>query len=192
MLQVLELVLDKSVDDLLIYSKTKAEHLQLIRTVLAPLPRHNLCAKLSKCSFMQDETEFLGHTITKEGIKTLDRLTRAIRDWPTTKSTLDVQQFLVSTVLVPFCRNCPPSFLPPSSLLANNTPFTWTDTQQAAFLHLQRAICSAPILCIFDPSLATIIDTDASGFALGGVLLQTDQEGKDHLVAFHFEKATIS
>ncbi|GJJ71803.1 hypothetical protein EMPS_04160 [Entomortierella parvispora] len=98
MLRVLDPVLDKWVvmylDDLLIYSKTKKEHLQHLRSVLALLRKNGLYAKLSKCSFMQDETEFLGHTITKDGIKTSAGLSKAISDWPTPKSTKDVQQFL--------------------------------------------------------------------------------------------------
>jgi len=122
MLRVLDPVLDKWVvvylDDLLIYSKTKREHLQHLRSVLALFRKNGLYPKLSKCSFMQDETEFLGHTITKDGIKTSDGLTKATREWPTPKSTKEIQQFLglaqfYPTVRIPFCRHCPPSFLPP-------------------------------------------------------------------------------
>jgi len=95
---VLDLVSDNCIvvyiDDLLIYSKPKAERLQHLRSVLALLRKNGLCAKLSKCSFMQAETEFLGHTITMEGIKTLAEFTKTVRDWHTPKSTKDVQQFL--------------------------------------------------------------------------------------------------
>ncbi|GJJ76346.1 hypothetical protein EMPS_08705 [Entomortierella parvispora] len=161
MLRVLDPVLDKWVvvylDDLLIYSKTKKEHLQHLRSVLALLRKNGLYAKLSKCSFMQDETEFLGHTITKDGIKTSAGLSKAISDWPTPKSTKDVQQFLG---LAQFYQQYVSGFagiaLPLSSLLANNTPFKWTDEQQSAFLQLKRAICSAPVLRIFDPDLSPL------------------------------------
>jgi len=67
MLRVLDPVLDKWVvvylEDLLINSNTKAEHLQHLRRVLALLRKHGLYAKLDKCFFMQDETEFLGRTL---------------------------------------------------------------------------------------------------------------------------------
>ncbi|GJJ67909.1 hypothetical protein EMPS_00255 [Entomortierella parvispora] len=193
MLRVLDPVLDKWVvvylDDLLIYSKTKKEHLQHLRSVLALLRKNGLYAKLSKCSFMQDETEFLGHTITKDGIKTSAGLSKAISDWPTPKSTKDVQQFLG---LAQFYQQYVSGFagiaLPLSSLLANNTPFKWTDEQQSAFLQLKRAICSAPVLRIFDPDLLTFVETDASGFAIGAVLLQTDREGNTHPIAFTSRK----
>jgi len=116
MLRVLDPVLDKWVvvylDDLLIYSKTKREHLQHLRSVLALLRKNGLYAKLSKCSFMQDETEFLGHTITKDGSKTSDGLTKAIREWPTPKSTKEVQQFLG---LAQFYQPILQTLFPPSS-----------------------------------------------------------------------------
>lgn len=193
MIRVLDPVLDKWVvvylDDLLIYSKTKAEHLQHLQSVLTLLRKNGLYAKLSKCSFMQDETEFLGHTITKDGIKTSAGLTKAIRDWPTPKSTKDVQQFLG---LAQFYQHYVSHFaqiaFPLSSLLANNTPFSWTDEEQSAFLQLKRAICSAPVLRIFDPDLVTIVDTDASGFAIGAVLLQVDRHGNAHPIAFTSRK----
>ena len=193
MLRVLDPALDKWVvvylDDLLIYSKTKVEHLKHLRSVLVLLRKNGLYAKLSKCSFMQEETEFLGHTITKEGLKTSDGLTKAIRNWPTPKNTKDVQQFLG---LAQFYQQYVSGFakiaLPLSSLLANNTPFTWTDEQHAAFLHLKVAICSSPVLSIFDPDLTTIVETDASGYAVGAVLLQVGRQGKPHPVAFTSRK----
>ena len=197
MLRVLDPVLDKWVvvylDDLLIYSKTKSEHLQHLRSVLALLRKNGLYAKLSKCSFMQDETEFLGHTITKDGIKTSAGLSKAIQDWPTPKSTKDVQQFLG---LAQFYQQYVSGFagiaLPLSSLLANNTPFTWTDEQQSAFLQLKQAICSAPVLRIFDPDLVTFVDTDASGFAIGAVLLQNGPARECSSHCIHFQEVAIS
>jgi len=82
---VLDLVSDNCIvvyiDDLLIYSKPKAERLQHLRSVLALLRKNGLCAKLSKCSFMQAETEFLGHTITMEGIKTLAEFTKTVQQF---------------------------------------------------------------------------------------------------------------
>ena len=95
MLKVLDPVLDKWVvvylDDILIYSKTKAEHLRHIRNVLSLLRQHGLFVKLSKCSFMQEQTEFLGHVVSKDGIHTNAGLVRAIREWPRPRKQKDVQ-----------------------------------------------------------------------------------------------------
>ena len=60
-------------DDVLIFSKTKEEHEQHLRTVLQTLRDKQLCAKLSKCEFFKTEIGFLGHVINQHGIKMLLR-----------------------------------------------------------------------------------------------------------------------
>ena len=46
-------------DDILIYSKTKEEHLNHLNIVLDILEKHSLFAKLSKCDFMKNNIEYL-------------------------------------------------------------------------------------------------------------------------------------
>ena len=53
-------------DDVLIFSKTKEEHEQHLRTVLQTLKDKQLYAKLSKCEFFKKEIGFLGHVICSE------------------------------------------------------------------------------------------------------------------------------
>ena len=49
------------VDDILVFSKTKAEHESHLKSVLEILRSHQLKAKFSKCHFWKDEVRFLGH-----------------------------------------------------------------------------------------------------------------------------------
>ncbi|WVZ89072.1 hypothetical protein U9M48_035528 [Paspalum notatum var. saurae] len=56
------------IDDILIYSKTEAEHEEHLRLVLQRLREHKLYAKFSKCEFWIDEVRFLGHVVSKGGI----------------------------------------------------------------------------------------------------------------------------
>jgi hypothetical protein len=175
MLKVLDPVLDKWVvvylDDILIYSKTKTEHLQHIRSVLALLRKNGLFAKLSKCSFMQEQTEFLGHVITKDGLHTSTGLLRAIREWPRPEKQRDVQQFIgLAQFYSQYIKNFADIALPLTSLLGEGRPFFWDSTTESAFLALKEAISTVPVLYIFDPDLLTTIETDASGFAIGAVL----------------------
>ena len=84
MFNVLDPVLDKCVvvylDDILIYSKTKKEHLQHLQECCPILRQNGLYAKLSKCTFLQEETEFLGHVISEGGVHTNAGLVKAIRN----------------------------------------------------------------------------------------------------------------
>ena len=193
MFKVLDPVLDKWVvvylDDILIYSKTKAEHLAHIRSVLTLLRKNGLYAKLSKCSFMQEETEFLGHVISKDGIHTNAGLVKAIREWPRPSKQKDVQQFVgLAQFYQQYINNFAHIALPLTALLGEGVEFSWDDDKERAFTALKDAISKAPVLRIFDPDLATTVETDASGFALGAVLFQTDEHGESRPVAFTSRK----
>ena len=56
------------IDDILVYSKTKEDHMKHLRTVLKTLANHKLYAKLKKCDFWMEKVQFLGHVILAEGI----------------------------------------------------------------------------------------------------------------------------
>jgi len=57
------------IDDILIYSNDREEHADYLRMALQTLREHWLYGKLEKCEFWLEEVVFLGHVVTKEGIK---------------------------------------------------------------------------------------------------------------------------
>ena len=56
-------------DDILIYSKTWAEHLHHLDLVMQLFSDHHLHAKKSKCVFGQKKVEYLGHIISAQGVR---------------------------------------------------------------------------------------------------------------------------
>ena len=71
-------------DDILIYSSSLDQHVTHLRSVLSVLQQHQLFAKLSKCSFAQEEIEYLGHIISKQGVGTDPSKITIIQNWPQT------------------------------------------------------------------------------------------------------------
>jgi len=57
-------------DDILIYSKTLSDHVQHLEQVFKILEQHQFFVKLSKCEFAKQELEYLGHTISAQGVST--------------------------------------------------------------------------------------------------------------------------
>ena len=55
-------------DDILVFSKNKEEHVEHLRLVLETLREHQLYAMYSKCEFWLPEVTYLGHVISKDGI----------------------------------------------------------------------------------------------------------------------------
>jgi len=68
--------------DILIYSKNLTEHLQQLRQVLVIHRLNSLFSKRSKCYFVVDSVEYLGHIISGKGVSTDPNKTTAIVNWP--------------------------------------------------------------------------------------------------------------
>ncbi|XP_044717381.1 transposon Tf2-3 polyprotein [Hirsutella rhossiliensis] len=73
---------------------------------------------------------------------------------------------------------------PLDALLKKGTTFRWGRTESEAFQELKRRFCESPVLKQWDPSLPTFLETDCSGYALGGVLAQEGPDGRRHACAF--------
>jgi hypothetical protein len=78
-------------DDILIYSKTWADHL---RAVLSLLRQHQLFIKRTKCAFGVTSVSYLGHVISEAGVAMDPAKVRAIHDWPPPRSARAVRGFL--------------------------------------------------------------------------------------------------
>ena len=58
-------------DDKLVFSENKHDHKKHLRQVLKIFKNNQICAKRSKCSFLDSSVKFLGHVIS-EGTLTVD------------------------------------------------------------------------------------------------------------------------
>jgi hypothetical protein len=180
--QVLRPFLDKFVvvylDDILIYSKTKEEHAQHVAAVLQTLEQHQLYAKASKCQFGMTELDFLGHTISADGIKVDAKKVQAITQWPTPTDVHQLKSFLG---LAGFYRRFVNGFsrlaAPLTSLTGAKATWRWGDAEAQAFTALKQALTTTPVLATPDFSLPFQLYTDASQFAIGATLLQDQGHG---------------
>jgi Reverse transcriptase (RNA-dependent DNA polymerase)/RNase H-like domain found in reverse transcriptase/Retroviral aspartyl protease len=165
-------------DDILIYSKTKEQHQQHLRTVLQILREQQLYAKLNKCEFFKDEISFLGHVINQHGIKMEQSKVDAVMKWPKPNNIHDIRSFLgLAGYYRRFVQDFSMIATPLTLLLHKNKPFEWAAEQQQAFDKLKKAVSTAPILIIPDPTLPYTVVTDASGYAIGAALCQ--DHGRD-------------
>ena len=82
------------IDEILIYKKTWAEHLQHIQQVLHTLRQHKLYANLEKCSFGMDRVHYLGYIIDQHGVHVDTAKIQVIRDWPAPTTLTELRRFL--------------------------------------------------------------------------------------------------
>jgi len=175
-------------DDVLIYSRTLADHKRHLHTVLTLLRRHHLYCKLSKCQFGRHSMEFLGHDVGKDGIRVSPDKQAALRDWPTPTNATEVRAFLG---LANYLRRHVPHF---SSIGRELTDLThldvvwhWDVHHQVAFDALKAACTNAQVVWPPDSTQTYVVTTDASDFAVGAVLEQ-DQAGVRRVIAYESKK----
>ena len=82
-------------DDILIYNKTWAEHLQHIQQVLHTLRQHKLYANFETFSFGMDMVQYLDYIIDQYGVHVDLPNLQVIRDWPAPTMLTELQSFLV-------------------------------------------------------------------------------------------------
>lgn len=137
-----------------------------------------------KCQFLCKEIGYLGHIITREGVKPDPKKVEAVRCFPRPKCRKNVKQFLgLAGYYRRFIPNLASSAKPLTSLLKKNVPFTWTEAAERAFETLKNVLCTQPLLQYPDFSKPFIITTDASDLAVGAILSQ-GEIGKDLPIAY--------
>jgi len=177
------------IDDILIYSKTIEEHIILVRKVLQKLREYRMAISLEKSVFHVKKVDFLGYVVATDGVTMNEKKVESVKAWRAPASVKDVQIFIgFANFYRRFIKNFSAICAPITNLLKGDPKkFFWGKEQQEAFDDLKRRFISAPILCHFYPELDTVVETDASDYALGCILSQF--HGKRlHPVAFHSRK----
>jgi hypothetical protein len=176
-------------DDILIYSRTREEHLSHVRKVLTALRRAGLFAKIQKCEFFKDETTFLGVIVGRHGIRMDPKKVQTIRDWKTPTCLTDVQAFIgFGNFYRRFVRDFSKIIAPMVNLTRKDVKFQWDLRCEESFNRLKEAFTSAPVLAPFDWEKEIILETDASDYVSAGVLSQYGDDGILRPVAFFSKK----
>ncbi|UTT88862.1 hypothetical protein NDA17_001408 [Ustilago hordei] len=178
-------------DDFLIFSDTEEVHVKHVTEVLTRLRSNRLFAKLSKCEFHTKTVEFLGYIIKPTGIEMDPEKVRTVKEWPMPESIHDIQRFLgFANFYRRFIAHFAHIAKPLTALvkpIERFKKFELPEEAQQAFHKLIQAFTSAGVLQHFDYHLPTRLETDASDFAIAGVLKQ-EHEGRWHPVAFYSRK----
>nr|GEU69206.1 putative reverse transcriptase domain-containing protein [Tanacetum cinerariifolium] len=69
------------IDDILIYSKTKEEHVIYLKLALELLKKEKMYAMFSKCEFWLQKVHFLGHVVNQSGIHVDPSKIEAMKNW---------------------------------------------------------------------------------------------------------------
>ena len=164
------------IDDILVYSKDRENHDTHLRVVLETLRKEQLYAKLSKCEFWLNEVSFLGHIVSKEGIRVDPKKIEVVVEWKPPRNVTEVRSFLgLAGYYRRFVKGFSMIAAPMTRLLQKNVKFEWGEECQRSFDKLKAFLTEAPVLTQPTCGKEYVIFSDASLNGLGCVIMQ---EGK--------------
>ena len=172
-------------DDVVIYSNSRENHLKNLKTVLDRFKKHRLTIKPSKCEFLKTEISLLGFIVSKDGIKANPSKVSAIKNMLPPTKVNEVRSFLGG---VNYYRNLIKNYAtmakPLFDLTKKNAKFVWSDICQQSFDNIKSALISEPILTYPDMSKPFKLFTDASDYAVGSILVQESSSGEQNVVQY--------
>ena len=154
-------------DDILIFSLNKEDHVKHVSEALHRLQKHNLFAKGEKCVFHTDSIEYLGRIIGLGGLQMDPGKVKIIQDWPKPKKVKDILSFLGFAI---FYRCYSNIVVPLTHLTRKDTLWDFSDKCCLSFSLLKNAFTTALVLTHWRPDLPIIVETDASDYALAAIL----------------------
>jgi transposase InsO family protein len=167
-------------DDILVFTDgSLREHRKHVRMVFQRLQNAGLQLDIDKCEFETKSTKYLGFIVEAEkGVRMDPEKVKAITEWAAPTSVKAVRSFLgFANFYRQFIRNYSSIAAPLTELTRKDTGFRWTEAADKAFTNLKKLFTTAPILLQFDSDRETVVETDSSGWAVGGVLSQYDDNG---------------
>ncbi|TYK04282.1 pol protein [Cucumis melo var. makuwa] len=138
------------IDDILIYSKTEAEHEKHLHQVLETLRANKL-----------------------EGVSVDPAKIEVVTNWPRPSTVSEIRSFLgLAGYYRRFVEDFSRIASPLTQLTRKGTPFVWIPACESSFQELKQKLVTAPVLTVPDGSGSFVIYSDASKKGLGCVLMQ--------------------
>ena len=163
-------------DDILICGRDMKEHDERLEKVLERARNAGLRLNLKKCKFRTDELKYVGHVVTKDGLKADPDKVSDILKMPKPEDKAGVQRLLGSlNFLSKYIRNLSELTAPIRQLLVKNVHFSWSYEQDKALEEIKKVLTNAPVLGFYDVKKDVVLTCDASSSGLGACIMQENR-----------------
>ncbi|XP_057252042.1 uncharacterized protein LOC130592021 [Beta vulgaris subsp. vulgaris] len=167
-------------DDILVYSANEKDHECHLGMVLQTLEANQLFVNLKKCEIGLPEVAYLGHKVSGEGVAADYEKIRAMVEWEPPKNLKELRGFLGLTGYYRKFVAHYAHIAQPLTAQLKKDAFGWTEEADQAFRALKTAMTNTPVLALPNFKIPFILETDASGYGVGAVLMQNN-----HPIAFY-------
>ena len=173
------------IDDILLATDGEEQHLRHLDWLLNRLRKTGLKLKVEKCEFFQTEVEFLGHRLTREGIKACQDKVEKVQKFPKPANVDQVRSFLgLASYYRKFIQDYAKTAKPLTSLLKAAQKFIWGDKEQKAFDKLKEKLAQAPTLAYPKDDRPYIITVGYTKNTISAILSQVDEtRSRNHSIS---------
>ena len=180
-------------DNVLIHSKTTAEHVNRVLSVPQCLKNAVLYCNAKKCEFDKKKIEFLGVNVSWDGFEMEDKKIADVLDWQQPTSMWGMHEFIS---FVNFYHWWIPNFADITWLLHDlfqkNQPWQWTENEHGAFELLKWWVSQAPILMHTNLDWQFQMETNALNYTYGAILSQKQADNQHHLISFMLKSMNLA
>ncbi len=174
-------------DDIGIATRTNLnDHRCAVHDVLKVAQLHDLYFKPEKCLFHSSSMDYLG-VILEKGVTRMDPAKIAgVDTWPVPKTATEVRKVLgFFNFYCPFIKGFAFITKPLHKLTRKDQEWQWGQEEQEAFNTLKKHVTKEPVLAHAKLDDQFELEVDASGYAVGAVLLQQKEDGKKHPIGYY-------
>ena len=172
-------------DDILITGKDDEQHILNLNTVLGRFDSHGLRLQLSKCKFMQRSVTYMGCIISAESISPTEEKVEANKNINMAENSTQPRAFLgMISYHGKFIRNLSSILQPLNNLFQKNQEFLCSPQCEEALNKAKKSLSSSHVLVHYNPSLPVILESDASQYGIGAVMLHRFPRGDERPIAY--------
>ena len=167
-------------DDIIVYGRGFAEFIKRLREVFERLRLYRILLKAKKTKLGQENIEYVGRTVSKDGLSMSEVKIESILNFPKPQTMTAMRSLLgLANYFRGFVPNHASVVAPMQNLLDNKahkkSPIIWTKEASIAFTNIKVAISRCPLMYFIDEKDVRSeirLYTDASDYGVGGVLIQ--------------------
>ena len=190
------IICEMYLDDCIVYANGTDEFCKRLEQLFIRFDEKHIFLKAIKCKLGMSEVEYVGKTISKDGLRMSDKQIQGVNDFPKPVNNTQLRSFLGfinyfrdhvpnhSNVVSPLTRMVDHS-------ASKKTAIKWTPEGTLAFDTVKQLISVSPKLYFIHDTAPIVLMTDASDYGIGGYLHQT-VDNVQQLVALVSKALTVT
>ena len=169
-------------DDTLVYGlddneqQATHDHDEKLGKLMTRCSERGISLNNEKTEMSKNEIRFLGHMISKDGLKTDPDKVKAIVNMKPPSDVAEIQRLAGMVNYLAKCLRGLSDAMKPIRYLTNkDVEWEWGKEQDDAFKKVKTLVAEATVLSYYDQEKSLVIQCDASKTGLGTVLMQEDK-----------------